>query len=110
MSIVWKEAFDSQLAPECVRVDLQTSPFGLSLRHGLPGPLVALYERIPAGWRALGNGFAKLPHQTYWNDLSRAQQGATEVVAVCLGTGQWRTVWAATDDDVTYPAIGKPRG
>ena len=67
--------------------------------------LIVLYRECH-GWRAgeAGNAFVRLGHQVYKANLEEILKlGPYEIVAVDLDRGEWLTLWARGDSDVSYP-------
>lgn len=89
-------------------VPIERSSSGPRLAHGIADPLVLVMHRDVHGWRASGTGAARLPHQTYFEDISTLCATAREIVVVGLAGGGWQTLWARSDDEVTYPVPAVP--
>lgn len=72
---------------------------------------VIVLHRGPGGWSthpAMAHTY--LRHQIYTEELTPIllDQRVLEIVAVCLDTGRWQTIWAFSDGEVSHPS-GKPR-
>jgi hypothetical protein len=86
------------------RCDVKDSHFGKWCDTGLSGALFVLF-RGQHGWKS-GPGsleYLKLPGQIYVTDLQPLidQYGTREIVAVDLKSGEWKTIWASTDAEVS---------
>lgn len=86
------------------RVPVLQSPFGERLDHGVRDELVLVMHRGTHGWKAAGQGHARLARQIYVKNVEPLCATSYEVAVVGLSGGGWRTVWARSDDDVTHPA------
>lgn len=85
------------------RVPVLQSPFGEWLDHGVRDELVLVMHRDTHGWKAAGQGHARLAHQLYVENVEPLCATSHEVAVVGLSGGGWRTVWARSDDDVMHP-------
>ena len=83
--------------------------FGEFAEHGLDGSgIVSVFYNEGRGLKSCPGslGFVRLPHQIYKKDLEELLElieGIQEIVVVHLNYGSWRTLWADSPKNVSYP-------
>jgi hypothetical protein len=87
-------------------IPISKTTFGNACETGLEGLLIVLYRTSDGGWRSASGSLShlKLPDQIYVELLEPiiSDPKTKEIVAVDLYSGTWKTIWAATNSNISY--------
>ena len=86
-------------------VPIRNSHFGDYCDIRLDGLILVMY-RGNHGWKAASGRlqFARLPGQIYTKEVDKIIEfGVREIVAVDLKSGQWQTIWASAEKEISHP-------
>jgi hypothetical protein len=87
------------------RVPTRKTVFGTQVETGIKhGPVIVLY-RATHGWKTGDgrNSHVSLPGQIYTENLQPIlDEKPREIVAVCLASGKWVTIWSSKFSEVSF--------